>query len=36
VNAIEITGLSKSLKGHEVLKNINLSLEKGKIHGFFG
>jgi len=36
VNAVEITGLSKILKGHAVLNNINISLERGKIHGFFG
>lgn len=33
---IEINNLSKIIKGREVLKNISLSLEKGKIYGFFG
>lgn len=33
---IEITNLSKTIKGIEVLKGINLSLERGNIYGFFG
>lgn len=36
MTAIEINGLCKTIKGHEVLNNINLQLEKGKIYGFFG
>ncbi|ADY54481.1 ABC transporter related protein [Syntrophobotulus glycolicus DSM 8271] len=33
---IEIIDLNKIVKGNEILKNINLSLEKGKIYGFCG
>lgn len=33
---LEVTNLSKSFKGHEILKEINLSLDKGNIYGFFG
>lgn len=33
---IEISQLSKIVGGREILKEINLSLEKGKIYGFFG
>ncbi len=33
---IEIKNLSKKIKGKYVLKNINLTIEKGKIYGFIG
>ncbi|WP_129595702.1 ATP-binding cassette domain-containing protein [Anaerophilus nitritogenes] len=33
---ITITNLEKKIKGKEILKDINLSLEKGGIYGFFG
>lgn len=33
---IEVINLWKTFKHHEVLKDINLSLEKGKIYGFLG
>lgn len=36
MTAIEINDLCKKIKGHEVLRNINLNLEKGYIYGFFG
>ncbi|MFD2368747.1 ATP-binding cassette domain-containing protein [Brevibacillus sp. GCM10020057] len=36
MNAIEVRQLSKVIGGREILKNIHLSLEKGKIYGFFG
>ncbi|MGL5439111.1 MAG: ATP-binding cassette domain-containing protein [Filifactoraceae bacterium] len=33
---IEIHSLNKEIKGIEILKNINLNLESGKIYGFYG
>jgi ABC-2 type transport system ATP-binding protein len=36
MNMIEVKGLNKSFKEAQVLKNINLSFEKGKIHGLIG
>lgn len=33
---IEIKHISKVIKGKDILKDINLSLEKGKIYGFIG
>ena len=33
---IEVTELTKSIKGKVVLSNINLKIEKGKIYGFSG
>lgn len=36
MNAVEVHQLSKIVGGREILKNINFSLEKGKIYGFFG
>ena len=33
---IIVEGVSKTIKGHEILKNINASFEKGKIHGIIG
>lgn len=33
---IEVKGLSKSFHGTEVLKNINLKIEKGEIYGIIG
>ncbi|MGN7472073.1 ABC transporter ATP-binding protein [Brevibacillus sp. SAFN-007a] len=36
MNAIEVRQLSKVIRGREILKDIHLSLEKGKIYGFFG
>ncbi|KML23301.1 MULTISPECIES: ATP-binding cassette domain-containing protein [Priestia] len=33
---IEIKNLCKNVKGNDILNNINLSLEKGKIYGFLG
>jgi len=33
---IKVTGLSKVIKEKEVLKDINLSMERGKIYGFYG
>ena len=36
MNAIEITSLNLTLTKTEILKNINLTFEKGKIHGLIG
>lgn len=36
MNAIDVNGLTKIIKKQTVLKEINLSLESGMIHGFFG
>ncbi|MGC7872750.1 ATP-binding cassette domain-containing protein [Desulfosporosinus sp. SYSU MS00001] len=33
---LEVVNLRKEFKGHTILQNINLSLDKGKIYGFFG
>lgn len=33
---IELKNIRKTIKNHEVLKDITLSLEKGKIYGFVG
>ncbi|WP_434564621.1 ATP-binding cassette domain-containing protein [Thermoanaerobacterium thermosaccharolyticum] len=33
---LEVTNLSKNIGQNEILKNINLNLEKGTIYGFFG
>src|SRR5690606_30059424 len=33
---IKVTGLSKVIKEKEVLKDINLSMERGRIYGFYG
>jgi ABC-2 type transport system ATP-binding protein len=33
---VEVKNLSKDMKGHTVLKDINLQLDKGKIYGFRG
>ncbi|AEB76818.1 ATP-binding cassette domain-containing protein [Clostridium botulinum] len=33
---IEISNLNKDIKGNNVLKDINLTLEKGSIYGFIG
>lgn len=35
-NAVEVEGLSKSFGKEDVLKNINVSFEAGKIHGIVG
>ncbi len=35
-NIIEITNLSLTIKKTEILKKINISFEKGKIHGLIG
>lgn len=35
-NVLEIKGLSKSLSGKQVLKNIDLTLKQGEIFGFLG
>lgn len=35
-NVLEITDLSKSLSGRQILKNINLTLKQGEIFGFLG
>lgn len=34
--AIEIANAQKTIKGNSILNNINLSLEEGKIYGFWG
>lgn len=36
MNAVELLNVSKILKRKEILKNIDLSLESGKVYGFFG
>lgn len=36
MNVIEITSLNLTLTKTEILKNINLTFEKGKIHGLIG
>ncbi len=36
INAVEVTGLSKSFGKETVLKDINISFEAGKIHGIVG
>ncbi len=36
MNAIEIHHLTKVLKGQEVLKDVNLTLEKGEVCGLYG
>lgn len=33
---ITVTNVTKTIKGKEILKNINLKLESGKIYGFVG
>lgn len=35
-NAIMVEDISKSFKGASVLKHVNISFEKGKIHGIIG
>lgn len=35
-NTIELKNVSKSIDGNEVLQNINVKLESGKIYGFVG
>ncbi|KFI34605.1 multidrug ABC transporter ATP-binding protein, partial [Peptococcaceae bacterium SCADC1_2_3] len=36
MEAIRLVNLNKVIKKHPILKDINLSLGKGKIYGFFG
>ena len=36
MNEIIISGISKTIKGTEILKNINLKLRGGKIYGLYG
>lgn len=36
MSTIEVINVSKEIKGHKVLSNVNLTVEKGKIYGFFG
>jgi ABC-2 type transport system ATP-binding protein len=36
VEAIRLVNLNKVIRKHPILKDINLSLDKGKIYGFFG
>lgn len=36
VMKITVTNVNKTIKGKEILKNINLELESGKIYGFVG
>lgn len=36
MNEIIISGISKTIKGTEILKNIDLKLRGGKIHGLYG
>jgi len=36
MSSIELSHVSKTIKGRETLKDINISLEKGKIYGFVG
>lgn len=36
MNSIELKGVSKTIKGKVILSDINLSLSKGGIYGFFG
>ena len=36
MNTIEIKNLNKKIKGAEVLKDINLHLEGGKVYGLKG
>lgn len=35
-NIIEIKNLSLTIKKTEILKKVNISFEKGKIHGLIG
>lgn len=35
-NMIEVNDLTLSIRGTEILKHINLSLEQGKVYGFIG
>jgi len=36
MKAVQVINLNKVIRNHQILKNINLSLDKGKIYGFFG
>lgn len=36
MEAIRLVNLNKVIRKHPILKDINLSLDKGKIYGFFG
>lgn len=36
MNTIVLSNVSKTIKGREILRNINLQLESGKIYGFVG
>lgn len=36
MKSVEIKGLSKDIKGFNILNSIDLSLESGKIYGFYG
>ena len=36
MNEIIISGISKTIKGTEILKNIDLKLRGGKIYGLYG
>jgi len=36
MNILSVKNLSKSIKGHEVLKNINLNMISGKKYGLVG
>lgn len=36
MNMIKVTDLSLTIKSTDILKNINISFEKGKIHGLIG
>ena len=36
MKSVELINLSKTIKGKEILNNVNLTLEKGKVYGFFG
>ncbi|WP_047757550.1 ATP-binding cassette domain-containing protein, partial [Geobacillus sp. ZGt-1] len=36
MKAIVLSNVSKTIKAREVLRNINLELERGKIYGFVG
>lgn len=36
MKSVELINLNKTIKGKEILNNINLTLEKGKVYGFFG
>lgn len=36
MEAIRLVNVNKVIKGRHILKDINFSLDKGKIYGFFG